>query len=176
MSEKRFFTSILTEGIFLLFLGILMLTVPKLTSVSFGFMMCLAFISYGGYKIINSFMLRNFSKHYIIAILSGLVLSICGFLLYIAPLVNIMWIILLSGIYFILESITTAASGVMTKSIVWWWQGFLLLALIQLIFGICVLVIFSSTALWFIGIVAGIDFVITGITMVNVYLGTNYIR
>lgn len=176
MSEKRFLTSIFTEGIFLLCVGILMLIVPKLTYVSFGFMISLAFISYGGYKTINAFMLRNFSRHYVLTIISGFILAICGILLYFAPRVNMMWIISLSGVYFILESITTAASAVMMRNIVWWWQGFLLLALIQFILGICVIVILPSAALWFVGIAAGVDFVMAGITMVNMYLGTNYIR
>lgn len=176
MSEKRFLTSILTEGTFLLFLGILMLVVPKLTSVSFGFMICLAFISYGGYKTINAFMLRNFSRHYLLTMISGLILTICGILLYFVPLSNIMWIISLSGIYFILESIANAASAVMTKNIVWWWQGFLFLALIQFVFGVGVILILTSAALWFVGVVAGLDFIMTGIIMVNMYLGTGYSR
>ncbi len=176
MSEKRFLNSIVTEGIFLLFLGILMLVIPKLTLVNFGSIISIAFISYGGYKIINAFMLRNISRHFILTMISGLMLIVSGLLLYLVPLINIMWVILLSGIYFILESITTAASAVMTKNIVWWWQGFLFLAFLQFFLGMCIILILSSAALWFIGIAAGIDFIIAGITMVNMYLGTTYIK
>ena len=176
MTEKRFLTSLLTEGTFLLALGILMLILPKITDITFGFMICLAFISYGGYRIINSIMLRNFSRHYILTIISGTLLTVCGAMLYLAPLINIMWIISVAGMYFILESITTTATAVMTKNILWWWQGFIYLSILQLLIGICTIIILPSAALWFVGVAAGIDFMISGILMINIYLGTNYSR
>ena len=53
MSESKFLSCVLTESLLMLSLGLCMLIIPKITIVSFGLMMCLSFIIYGGYKVIN---------------------------------------------------------------------------------------------------------------------------
>ena len=68
MTEKRFLSFLLTEGILLAALGLGMLILPKITTISFGLMLCLSLIIYGGYKIINAFFTRNYSRHFILNI------------------------------------------------------------------------------------------------------------
>ena len=55
MSEKRFLNFIFIEGILLTVLGLCVIILPKLTSVTFGVMLSSVFIAYGLYKIITSF-------------------------------------------------------------------------------------------------------------------------
>ena len=69
MSESRFLKFVLIESILLLILGLSMLILPKITMISFGFMMCLSFVVYGGYKLISALMTRFFSRHYILDII-----------------------------------------------------------------------------------------------------------
>ena len=61
MTEKRFLSYVLTEGILLTILGLAMLMLPKVTTITFGMMICLAFIIYGGYKAINGILTRSSS-------------------------------------------------------------------------------------------------------------------
>ena len=62
MSEKRFLNFIFIEGIKLTILGLCILILPKLTSLTFGVMLSSAFIAYGLYKIIISFINKNFAS------------------------------------------------------------------------------------------------------------------
>ena len=62
MTEKRFLSYVLTEGILLTILGLAMLMLPKVTTITFGMMICLAFIIYGGYKAINAILTRNYNR------------------------------------------------------------------------------------------------------------------
>ena len=61
MTEKRFLSYVLIEGILLSALGLGMLMLPKITTISFGLMLCLTFVVYGGYKVINAILTRNYS-------------------------------------------------------------------------------------------------------------------
>ena len=104
MTESRFLSFVLTESLLLLCLGLGMLILPKVTMISFGIMMCLSFVAYGGFKMLSAIMTRNFSRHFVLDIFTGLILLINGIVLFTAPMVDIMWIIGLAGVYFILKS------------------------------------------------------------------------
>ena len=176
MSENKFFSFVLTEGILLLCLGLGMLILPKVSMISFGFMMSLSFIIYGGYKVISATLTRNFSRHYILDIIVGLLLFVNGVFLFVAPVFDIMMIIGIAGIYFILKSVTSSAFTVQTrKTLNFWWMG-LFLAILEFIFGLIVIIMLPSAALWLIGILAGLDFILSGMVYTNMYLATKYIQ
>jgi len=59
MSEKRFLTFMFIEGLLLTILGLCILILPKLTSLTFGVMLSVAFITYGAYKTIMSIINRS---------------------------------------------------------------------------------------------------------------------
>ena len=69
MTEKKFLSFILTEGIVLTVLGLGMLMLPKLTTLTFGIMICIAFFVYGIYKIVNAALTRNYTRHFILNII-----------------------------------------------------------------------------------------------------------
>ena len=176
MTENRFLSFVLTESVLLLFLGLGMLILPKVTIISFGFMMCFSFLAYGGYKIINAILTKNFSRHYILDILVGLILFINGILLFAAPIFDIMLIIGLTGVYFILKSISSSAFTVQTRKTLNFWWMCLFLAILELILGIIVIIMLPSAALWFIGILTGMDFILSGIVYMNMYISTKYMQ
>jgi len=176
MSENKFLNFVLIESIVLLLLGFGLLILPKVTLISFGIMMCLSFIIYGGYKIINSILTKNFSKHYILDIITGLILLINGILLFAAPVFNIMLIIGLSGIFFILKSLSSFAFTIqIRKTLNFWWMC-LFLSILELLFGIIIIVLLPSTGLWLVGILVGIDFIFSGIIFMNMFISTKYIK
>lgn len=176
MAESRFLSFVLTEGVLLLCLGLGMLILPKITMLSFGIMMCFAFIVYGGYKIAASFLTKNFSRHFILDIITGLILLIDGIILFSAPMVDIMWIIGLAGIYFILKSLSSSAFMVQTRKTLNFWWMCLFLALLELLFGIAVIILIPSAALWLIGVLVGMDFILSGIVYINMYISTKYLQ
>ena len=90
MSESRFLSCVLTESILLLVLGLGMLILPKITMISFGLMICLSFIIYGGYTVINALVTKNFSQHFILNIILGIILFVSGILLFTVHVLDIM--------------------------------------------------------------------------------------
>ncbi len=176
MTENRFLSFVLTESILLLFLGLGMLILPKVSPISFGFMMCFSFVAYGGYKILNAILTKNFSRHFILDIIAGLILFINGILLFSAPFFDIMLIIGLSGVYFILKSLSSSAFTVQTRKTLNFWWMCLFLAIIEFLFGIVVIIMIPSAALWLIGILTGLDFILSGMVYMNMYISTKYMQ
>ena len=176
MTENRFLSLVLTESILLLFLGLSMLILPKVTIISFGFMMCFSFVAYGGYKVINAIFTKNFSRHFILDIIVGLILFINGLLLFAAPTFDIMLIIGLSSVYFILKSISSSAFTVQTRKTLNFWWMCLFLAILELLFGVIIIIMLPSAALWLIGILTGIDFILSGMVYMNMFISTKYMQ
>ena len=176
MSESRFLNFIFTESLLMLILGIGMLILPKVTIISFGLMICLSFVGYGGYKVICAILTRNFSRHYILDIILGLILTVNGVLLFIIPVFDIMLIISLTGIYFILKSLSSCSFSVQTrKTLNFWWMS-IFLAILELFFGMIFVVLLPSAALWLVGMLTGLDFILSGMVYMNMYISTKYIQ
>ena len=175
MTEKRFLSYVLIEGILLSALGLGMLMLPKITTISFGLMLCLTFVVYGGYKVINAILTRNYSRHFILNILAGLLLFLVGVFLFMAPMFNLILITSAIGVYFILESISSTAFAVQNKNTLYFWWLEILVGIMQFLLGLIVILGLPSTALWVVGILAGVNFLIAGIVLISMYLSTKYI-
>ena len=175
MTEKRFLSYVLIEGILLSALGLGMLMLPKITTISFGLMLCLTFVVYGGYKVINAILTRNYSRHFILNILAGLLLFLVGVFLFMAPMFNLILITSAIGVYFILESISSTAFAVQNKNTLYFWWLEILVGVMQFLLGLIVILGLPSTALWVVGILAGVNFLIAGIVLISMYLSTKYI-
>ena len=176
MSESKFLSCVLTESLLMLSLGLCMLIIPKITIVSFGLMMCLSFIIYGGYKVINALITKNFSRHFLLDIIVGLLLFVSGIMLFIAPFMDVMVIIGLCGVYFILKSLSSSAFSVQTRKTLNFWWMCLFLAILEFIFGVLVIILLPSAALLLIGILAGMDFILSGMVYMNMYISTKYMQ
>ena len=64
MTENRFLGCTFIEGIILTVLVLCILILPKLTSMTFGVMLSLAFIAYGIYKIVSAFINKVSFKNF----------------------------------------------------------------------------------------------------------------
>ena len=175
MTEKRFLSFVLIEGILLAALGLGMLMLPKITTISFGLMLCLAFIIYGGYKAINAFLTRNYTRHYIFNIMVGLLLLVVGIFLFMAPMFNLVLITGLIGVYFLLESISSVAFAVQNKNTLYFWKADIFVAFLQFLLGIIIILGLPSTALWIVGVLAGVNFLLAGMVLISMYISTKYI-
>ena len=176
MSESRFLSCVLTESILMLCLGLGMLILPKVTVISFGFMMCMSFIIYGGYKVINALITKNFSRHFFLDIIIGLILFLSGVLLFAVRILDIMIITGLVSVYFVLRSISSSAFSVQTRKTLNYWWMCLFLAIFELIFGLLIIILLPSAALWLTGVLAGMDFIFSGIVYMNMYISTKYMQ
>lgn len=175
MTEKRFLSFVLVEGILLSALGLAMLMLPKITTISFGLMLCLIFIIYGGYKVINAILTRNYSRHFVLNIVAGALLFLTGVFLFMAPMFNLILITSAIGVYFILESIASIAFAVQNKNTLYFWWLEILVGIMQFLLGLIIILGLPSTALWVVGILAGINFLIAGVVFISMYLSTKYI-
>lgn len=176
MSENKFLSFVMFEGLLFLITGLCLLILPKVTELSFGFMICLSFMFIGGYKIINAFLTRNFIRHYLLDIITGTILFSAGLILLFAQMFDIMIIIALIGIYFILQSISSISFGVQVRKIlIFWWLG-LLIGLLELFFGIITVITIPTGALWLVGILIGTDFIFSGFILTNMYISTKYTK
>ena len=175
MTEKRFLSFVLVEGILLSALGLAMLMLPKITTISFGLMLCLTFIIYGGYKVINAILTRNYSRHFVLNIVAGALLFLTGVFLFMAPMFSLILITSAIGVYFILESIASIAFAVQNKNTLYFWWLEILVGIMQFLLGLIIILGLPSTALWVVGILAGINFLIAGVVFISMYLSTKYI-
>lgn len=175
MTEKRFLAFTLTEGIVLTVLGLCMLMLPKVTSVTFGMMICLAFIIYGIYKIVNACLTKNYSRHFILNIILGALLAIVGTVLLVMPMMNLLVLTSIIGVYFLIESISTTAFAVQTRKTLYLWWVNLIVAFMQFFIGFIIIIGLPSTALWVIGMLAGINFLIAGMTLISMFISNKYI-
>ncbi len=174
MTEKKFLSCVLTEGILLTTLGIAMLLLPKLTTITFGMMVSLAFIIYGGYKAINAFMSRNYIRHFLLNIILGIILAGIGFFLFTAPMFNLVIITSAIGIYFLLESISSCAFAIQNRKTLYFWWADIPIAIMQFLAGLIIIIGLPATALWVVGLLAGINFLITGMVMISMHIATKY--
>ena len=175
MTEKRFLSFVLIEGILLSVLGLGMLMLPKITTISFGLMLCLTFIVYGGYKVINAILTKNYSRHFVLNVVSGLLLFLTGVFLFMAPMFNLLLITSAIGVYFILESISSTAFAVQNKNTLYFWWLAILVGVMQFLLGLIIILGLPSTALWVVGVLAGINFLIAGVVLISMYISTKYI-
>ena len=175
MTEKKFLSFVLIEGILLSVLGLGMLMLPKITTISFGLMLCLTFIVYGGYKVINAILTKNYSIHFVLNVVSGLLLFLTGVFLFMAPMFNLLLITSAIGVYFILESISSTAFAVQNKNTLYFWWLAILVGVMQFLLGLIIILGLPSTALWVVGVLAGINFLIAGVVLISMYISTKCI-
>ena len=92
-----------------------------------------------------------------------------------APMFNLILITSAIGVYFLLESISTTAFAVQNKNTLYFWWAEILVAVMQFLLALIIILGLPSTALWVVGVLAGVNFLIAGMVMIGMYLSTKYI-
>ncbi len=175
MTEKKFLSFILTEGIILTLLGLGMLMLPKLTSLTLGIMICIGFFVYGIYKAVNAFLTRNYTRHFILNMILGIILTVLGVLLFFAPRFNLLLITAVIGVYFLLESISSTAFAIQTRKTLYLWWTNLFIAILQFLIGFIIIMGLPGTSFWVVGMLAGINFLTAGMIMISLFISNKYV-
>ena len=178
MSEKRFLNFIFLEGMLLTILGLCILILPKLTSVTFGVMLSSAFITYGVYKLITSIINRNYAINFIWNIILALFILTVGILFLFVPKISLLWLIALTGIYFLLESIASAAFISYIRK-VFDFGGYKFFSAVTLfLIGLIIIVGLPVMSFWLVAMLSGIAFLIKGMVKNTIYLANraNYMH
>ena len=170
MSEKRFLNCIMIEGFVLIILGLCILILPKLTYLSFGVMLSVAFISYGIYKIFHSLINKKYHQCFVLALLLGVFLTTLGILLLIVPKISLLWLIALIGTYFLLDSMLTSSYAAQIRSIYCFWWLKLISALILFAIGLIVILGLPIMSFWFVTMLSGIALLFKGMAKILIAL------
>lgn len=169
MTEKRFLGFNFIEGILLTALGFCILILPKLTSMTFGVMLSAAFIAYGIYKIVGAFINRANFKNLFFEIFLGALLTTIGILLLFVPNISLLWLVALTGVYFILESIYTSSIASQLHNIFNFSGCKWFAACALFIIGLIIVLGLPSMAFWTVAILSGIGFLIKGMSKMSLF-------
>lgn len=170
MSEKRLLNFIFIEGLLLTILGLCVLILPKLTSLTFGVMLSVAFIAYGLYKIITSFINKNYLSNIIWSIFMGVYILTIGILLLLVPKVSLLWLIALIGVFFLLESVSSAAFMAKVRSMFNFigCKGFA--AMVMFLMGLIIILGLPVMSFWVVALLSGIALLIKGLAKTTLSL------
>lgn len=175
MTEARFLNFVFLKGIILSLLGFGMLVLPKISAITFGLILCISLFVYGVYKIVEAILSRSYIKHFILDLSIGILLVVAGIMLFMAPMFDILYILILIGAYFLLESISTTAAAIQSRKTLYLWWSRLVIAFLQFFVGLIVIVGLPTVQLWLIGLFTGIVFLVSGMLCVGLYLSTKYV-
>lgn len=168
---KRFCNTFLVEGIFIAIVGILLLVLPQISTIALSVTISVALILAGIYKLISSIIRRDeIEKSWLSAIIAILMIG-TGAYLTVRPLFSMLILTMGVGIYFVLEAINSTVMAFESKGILkHWWVG-LFAGLAQ--FALAFLIFFGmpQTALFTIGVLIGVNMLLSGIALISVYTG-----
>lgn len=170
MSEKRFLNFIFVEGVLLTILGLCVLILPKLTSLTFGVMLASAFIAYGLYKVTTSIINRHYLLNTLWCIFLGIYILTVGILLLMIPKISLLWLIALTGVYFLLESVSTIAFMAHVKNVFnfigcKWFTAFVLFSV-----GLIIVLGLPLMSFWAVAILSGMALTIKGLSKITLSL------
>ena len=167
MSEKRLLNFIFFEGLLLMILGLCVLILPKLTELSFGVMLSSAFIAYGLYKIVTSIINKNYISNIIWSVFIGAFILTIGILLLMVPKVSLLWLIALTGVFFLLESILSIAFMAKMRSMFNFigCKGFA--GMILFLVGLIIILGLPVMSFWMVAILSGVGLLIKGMSKIT---------
>lgn len=167
MSEKHLLNFIFIEGLLLTILGLCILILPKLTSLTFGVMLSSTFITYGLYKIITSIINKNYISNVIWSVFIGAFILTIGILLLLVPKISLLWLVALIGVFFLLESISSASFMAKMRSMFNFigCKGFA--SMILFLVGLIIIIGLPVMSFWVVAILSGIAILIKGMAKIT---------
>lgn len=160
---------LLSEGIFLILIGLVMVYLSQSMTVILAFLLSIGLSFIGLYKIINSVIARKEIASPFLSIMSGFLLLIIGLYLVFHPLFNTLLLTVAIALYFLLESISSFSTAVSVKGFKQIFWVALFTGVVQLLLSIVIFIGLPYTALWFIGMLIGINFIFAGIKFISDY-------
>ena len=169
-SFLNIFYGLLTVAfIFLIIIGAIMLYLSQSTTIILAFLLSIGLSFIGIYRIINSIIARKEIASPFLSIMSGLLLLVIGLYLVFHPLFNTMVLTVAAALYFLLESISSFSTAVTVKGFKQIFWVALFTGVVQLLLSIVILIGLPYSALWFVGMLVGINFIFAGIKNISDY-------
>ena len=176
MENHKLLNFILVEGIFVTLLGMGMIILPKISSLAVAMILSVAIMLFGLYRIGNAILMRKYIEHLPMSIFMGIVWFLTGLALSVFPLFNLIVLTVLMAFIFMVESINTSAFTFQMKDILKWWWLNLIVAFMQFTLAMIILIGLPATALWVVGLMVGINFLFSGMSLISLFIATRYSR
>lgn len=170
MSEKRFLNFIFIEGLLLTILGLCVLILPKLTSLTFGVMLSVAFIVYGAYKIITSIINKNYIMNVIWSVFIGILILTIGILLLLVPKISLLWLVASIGVFFLFEAISSISFISYLKKMFNFYGCKMFAAIILFLVGLIIILGLPLMSFWVIATLSGLGLLVKGMAKVSLAL------
>ncbi len=168
---KRFCNTFLVEGLFVMIVGAMLLLLPQISTLALSLMISVALILAGIYKFISSIIRRDEIEKSWLSVLISVLMIVTGTYLTVRPLFSLLILTMIVGVYFVLEGINSMIMAFETKGVLkHWWVG-IFAGLAQFALAFIILFGMPSSALFTIGILIGVNMILSGITLISVYTG-----
>lgn len=170
---KKLFNTLLSEGIFLVILGILIMLIPQIATLGATLIISVGLILAGIHRLISSIVLRKELDNPWLSSLVGILLVVTGVYMSTKPLFSIFILTLAIGIYFIFDGVNTLALTIQNRKLT---NGAglamgILASLVQFLLAFLIIFGLPGTALWIIGLLIGANMLVSGIAMISIYTG-----
>ena len=168
---KRFCNTFLVEGLFVMIVGAMLLLLPQISTLALSLMISVALILAGIYKFISSIIRRDEIEKSWLSVIIAVLMIVTGAYLTVRPLFSLLLLTMGVGIYFVLEGINSMIMAFETKGVLkHWWVG-IFAGLAQFALAFIILFGMPSSALFTIGVLIGVNMIISGIALISVYTG-----
>jgi len=170
---KKLFNTLLSEGVFLVILGILIMLIPQIVTLGATLVISIGLIIAGIHRLISSIILRKDLENPWLSSLVGILLVVTGVYMTAKPLFSILILTLAIGIYFIFDGVHTLALAIQNRHLT---SGTgmamgIAAALVQFLLAFLIIFGLPGTALWVIGLLVGVNMLVSGIAMISIYSG-----
>lgn len=152
------------EGIILIILGLLAISLPVFTTFSLTILIGSILLIGGVIQLYRTF--RGIkSPSFWFSLINCLLAILIGVLLLVYPLHGMMFLTLLLGIYFLIQGITQIAMGVHIKSISRHWGFLVVSGIVSILLSLLIWSKWPSISTWFIGLLVGINLLLFGVSL-----------
>lgn len=156
------------ESLVFIVLGIIAIVIPSVFTFSIEFLIGILFVIGGAVQLTRSFQAHG-SAEITATVISGLFYAGIGILFLIFPLVGVLSLTMLLAILFLIQGIIQIFLGLSFRELknwVWWlFSGLISIALASIIFAE-----WPMSAIWFIGILVGINLLFYGFSLLFITL------
>lgn len=169
---KRHHNFFLTEGLFALVIGIIMLILPAVSSIAIGVIVSVGLILVGIHKLISSIVRRDEMEKAWLQMLIALLLIGSGIYMTMNPMFNLLVLTMGIALYLILEGINSLSTAIQERHFLkYWWMG-IIAAIVQFFLAFLIIYMLPAAAVLTIGVLVGVNLIFTGISLISFYAGT----
>ena len=169
---KRHHNFFLTEGLFALVIGIIMLILPAVSSIAIGVIVSVGLILVGIHKLISSIVRRDEMEKAWLQMLIALLLIGSGIYMTMNPMFNLLVLTMGIALYLILEGINSMSTAIQERHFLqYWWMG-IIAAIVQFFLAFLIIYMLPAAAVLTIGVLVGVNLIFTGISLISFYAGT----